>query len=92
MSYKTFNDIEFIFDKDGQTSIMMFENNWGVSVTKTFACSLGAEQGLYDFVTLDLNSNVVYNTPLKGPIGFLTEDEVTELMIEVQNFIKKDKI
>lgn len=92
MSYKTFKDIEFTYDRDGQYSMLMFENRWGVSVTRTFACSLGAEQGLYELVTLDLNTNVVYNTPLKGPIGFLTEDEVTELMIEVQNLPKKDVI
>ena len=92
MSYKTFKDIEFTSDRDGQYSMLMFENEWGVSVTRSFAMSLGAEQGLYELVTLDENRNVVYNTPVKGPIGFLTEEEVTELMKEIQDFPKKQII
>lgn len=86
MTYKTFDDIEFHYHRDGQHSIIKFDNNYGASVVRSFASSLGAEQGLYEIVVLDEKMNVTYETPIcNRAIGFLTEEEVTEIMIEIQN-------
>jgi len=86
MTYKTFNDIEFHYHHDGQHSIIRFENNYLVSVVRAFASSLGAEQSLYEISILNDKMTFDFDNPFcKKPIGFLTEEEVTEIMIEVQN-------
>lgn len=86
MIYKTFNDIEFHYHHDGQHSIIRFENNYLVSVVRAFPSSLGSEQGLYELSILNDNMTFDFDNPIsKKPIGFLTEEEVTEIMIEIQN-------
>ena len=86
MTYKTFNDIEFHYQDVGQHSIIRFENNYLVSVVRAFPSSLGAEQGLYELSILNDNMTFDFDNPIcKKPIGFLTEEEVTEIMIEIQN-------
>ncbi len=90
MSYKTFKDIEFHYHHDGQHSVMSFDNRYGVSVSRDNASSLGGEMGLYQLVVIDERLNVIFDMPIcKAPIGFLTEDEVTEIMIEIQNLPTK---
>lgn len=90
MTYKTFDDIEFHYNHDGQHSIIKFDNDYYVSVVRSFATSLGAEQGLYEIVILDEKYAVDFDNPIcKKSIGFLTEEEVTEIMIEIQNLPNK---
>ena len=92
MTYKTFNDIEFHYHHDGQHSIIRFENNYLVSVVRAFASSLGAEQGLYELSILNDDMTLDFDNPIsKKPIGFLTEEEVTEIMIEIQNLPTPDR-
>jgi len=86
MIYKTFNDIEFHYHHNGQHSIIRFENNYLVSVVRAFQSSIGAEQGLYELSILNDDMTFDFDNPIsKKPIGFLTEEEVTEIMIEIQN-------
>lgn len=93
MTYKTFNDIEFHYHHDGQHSIMKFDNDYYASVVRAFPSSLGSEQGLYEITVLDSKYTPDFNNPIcKRPIGFLTEEEVTEIMIEIQNLPKKQLI
>ena len=91
MTYKTFDDIEFHYHHDGQHSIIKFDNNYRASISKSFASSLGAEQGLYEIVILDERLAVDFDNPIcKKSIGYLTEEEVTEIMIEIQNLPNKE--
>ncbi len=91
MKYKTFEDIEFHYHHDGQHSVITFDNGYGVTVSKDNASSLGGEMGLYQLITINKKLDAIFNTPIcKGPIGFLTEEEITEIMIEVQNLPEKD--
>lgn len=93
MTYKTFNDIEFHYHHDGQHSIMKFDNDYYASVVRAFPSSLGSEQGLYEITVLDSKYAPDFNNPIcKRPVGFLTEEEVTEIMIEIQNLPKKQLI
>ena len=70
----------------GVTSGMHFSNGWGVSVVKT-AYSYGGELGLYELAVF-LDNQIHYdNDVAKGDVvGYLTEYQVTELMIQVQDF------
>ena len=86
---KTFKDLEFEMMTDpfmsGKRCRIMFENNWGASVVShTF--SYGGKQGLYELAVLDSNGELHYgNDVAQGDVrGYLTEEEVTDLLIEIQ--------
>ena len=66
---------------------MEFDNGYGVSVVRT-PYSYGGDKGLYEMAVLDKTGRVTYDTPITNDVlGYLTEDEVTEYMIEVQKLI-----
>ena len=85
---KTFKDLEFELMSDpylvGKKSRIYFDNGYGASVVShTF--SYGGKNGLYELaVTKD--GDLDYNNPVSGGDvrGYLTEEEVSELLIEIQ--------
>ena len=87
---KTFKDLEFEAINDapfmvGKKARMHFDNGYGVSVVShTF--SYGGKNGLYELAVLDSDGNLTYSTEVTSDVlGHLTEENVTEHMIEVQN-------
>lgn len=88
---KTIKDIEFeIISNDfmkGKTGRIHFENGWGASVV-SHTYSYGGPAGLYELAVLDSNNELHYDNPVaQGDVrGHLTEEEVTNLLIEIQNF------
>lgn len=85
---KTFNDLEFkptesIFH-NGITSRIHFENGYGASVVK-HDFSYGGKEGLYELAVL-FDNEIHYDNPIAtGDVrGYLTEEEVSELLIEIQ--------
>lgn len=87
---KTFTDLVFRTHPNqfgGVQSVMEFDNGYGVSVVRT-PYSYGGDKGLYEMAVLDKTGNITYDTPITNDVlGYLTEDEVTEYMIEVQKLI-----
>ena len=86
---KTFKDLEF--EKhglgEGIQSKLSFDNGYGVSVVRT-SWSYGGKDGLYELAVLDENGYLTYNTSVTNDvIGYLTEDEVSDVMEQVQNLI-----
>jgi hypothetical protein len=85
---KTFNDLKF---KDhsmgGVYSTMMFDNGYGVSVVKT-PHSYGGSRGMYELAVLGPDGDLTYDTPVTNDVlGYLSENEVTNAMIEVQKIL-----
>ena len=87
---KTFKDLEFEMINDtpfmvGKKARMQFDNGYGVSVVShTF--SYGGKDGLYELAVLDSDGELTYPTEVTSDVlGYLTEENVTEHMIEVQN-------
>ena len=87
---KTFKDLEFEMINDapfmvGKKARMQFDNGYGVSVVShTF--SYGGKDGLYELAVLDSDGNLTYSTEVTSDVlGYLTEENVTEYMIQVQN-------
>jgi len=85
---KGFGDL--VFSDSGNFGIRAtyeFDNNYGVSVIKS-AGSYGGSQGLWEVAVLYAN-DITYNTPITDDvIGFLSEEEVTEIMHKVQALIE----
>jgi hypothetical protein len=86
---KKFEDLKFkkIEGNPFQTGVksrMMFENGFGVSVV-SHTYSYGGKDGLFEVAVLDEDGDLTYNTPVTNDVvGYLTPDEVTEIMEEVQ--------
>ena len=85
---KTFKDLEFEELKNeimsGKRCRIHFENGWGASVVShTF--SYGGREGLYELAVL-FEDELHYDNPVAhGDVrGHLTEEEVSELLIEIQ--------
>lgn len=86
---KTFKDLEFDIMSDeymsGKKSRIYFDNGYGASVVShTF--SYGGKSGLYELAVLDSDGEIHYDNPVAGGDvkGYLTEEEVTELLIQIQ--------
>ena len=87
---KTFKDLQFETINDapfmvGKKARMHFDNGYGVSVVShTF--SYGGKDGLYELAVLDSDGDLTYSTEVTSDVlGYLTEENVTEHMIQVQN-------
>lgn len=86
---KKFEDLEFELINDapfmvGKKSRMHFDNGYGVSVV-SHSYSYGGRDGLYEVAVLDSNDELTYDTPVTNDvIGYLTEEEVSRVMKEVQ--------
>ena len=87
---KTFQDLEFIKINDapfmvGKKSRMHFDNGFGVSVV-SHSYSYGGRDGLYEVAVLDSDDNLTYETSVTNDVmGYLTEEDVTDVMKQVQN-------
>jgi len=86
---KTFQDLEFEQINDapfmvGKRSRIHFDNGFGVSVV-SHSHSYGGRNGLYEVAVLDSDGNLTYETPVtNNVIGYLTEEDVTNVMKQVQ--------
>ena len=86
---KTFQNLEFVEINDspfmvGKKSRMHFDNGYGVSVV-SHSYSYGGRDGLYEVAVLDSEDNLTYDTPVtNNVIGYLTEEDVTDVMKQVQ--------
>ena len=86
---KKFQDLPFFPINDapfmvGKKARMHFENGYGVSVV-SHSYSYGGRDGLYEVAVLDSDDNLTYDTPVTNDvIGYLTEEDVTDVMKQVQ--------
>lgn len=95
---KKFNDLVFNSHPAGfgKQALIFFDNGFGVSVVK-HPFSLGKKQGLYELavITGDKdNISLNFSTPITdGLLGYLSENDVTEIMEKVQRLtpFKKEK-
>jgi hypothetical protein len=63
---------------------MTFENGYGVSVV-SHTYSYGGKDGLFEIAVLDKDGNLTYDTPVTNDvIGYLTEEDVTDVLKQVQ--------
>lgn len=84
---KTFKDLEFVYciwNPDATMSTMDFENGYGVRVV------LGSDFYSNGVDTYELavtkEGHLCYDTPITDDVlGYLTEEEVTKIMEQVQN-------
>lgn len=82
---KNFNDLNFQpHHVNGISSRIQFENGYGASVVKT-EWSYGGKDGLYELAVL-YDNEIHYDNPVANGdvIGYLTEEEVTKLLEEIQ--------
>jgi hypothetical protein len=93
---KQFNDLEFIphpmaVGLVGVISRIMFENGFGASVVK-HQYSYGGDRGLYEVGVLDSNGELHYDNPVANGdvIGYLRPEDVTDVMVKIQQLPKKD--
>lgn len=91
---KTFKDLKFKETDpllNGVVSRIYFDNGYGASVVK-HKFSYGGESGLYELAVLLDNELHYANSVAQGDVrGHLTEEEVSELLVEIQNFKKEEK-
>jgi hypothetical protein len=86
---KKFQDLPFFPINDapfmvGKKARMHFDNGYGVSVV-SHSYSYGGRDGLYEVAVLDSNDELTYDTPVTNDvIGYLTEEDVTDVMKQVQ--------
>ena len=91
-----FEDLEFeADDMNGIYAFMLFDNNYGVSVTRN-SYSYGGRDGLYELAVVHMSpgmseSELDYDNPVaNGDVrGYLTPEDVTQLMEEVVLFPAK---
>ena len=87
---KKFEDLEFDQLNDapymvGKKARMHFDNGYGVSVV-SHSYSYGGRDGLFEIAVLDKDGELTYDTPVTNDvIGYLTEEEVSGVMKEVQS-------
>lgn len=86
---KTFSDLKFESMSDyhlnGIKSRIYFDNGYGASVVK-HENSYGGKEGLYELAVL-YDNDIHYDNPVaNGDVrGYLTEEEVSELLKQIQN-------
>ncbi len=85
---KTFKDLDFeTFDNPIMSGVkcrINFDNGFGASVV-SHTHSYGGKEGLYELAVLFENELHYDNTIANGDvIGYLKEDDVTELLIQIQ--------
>lgn len=87
LKFKTFNDIDFVSYEhiDGVGGRIVFDNGYGASVV-CHNYSYGGKKGLYELAVLDKDGNLTYDTPVSDSvIGNLTPEEVTDILIQIQD-------
>jgi len=89
---KTFNDLDFKSMEMGIGFIarINFDNGYGASVVKSMF-SYGGNQGLYELAVIKDN-DICYDTTITDDVlGYLTEDDVTKYLGQIQE-LKNAKI
>lgn len=92
---KTFSDLEFKphpnsaplhqYGDLGIQSRIFFDNGFGASVVKG-PHTYGGKDGLYELAVLDEDGHLCYTTQITNDVeGYLTEEDVTKLLIQIQN-------
>ena len=90
LDYKTFDDIEFKPHPlgNGIQGVITFDNDYGASVVQT-ETSYGGKSGLYEMAILDKMGHLMYTTQITDDvIGYLTPEQVTEKLIQIQDLKK----
>ena len=98
--YKTFWDLKFIvreginipnvsYRSDTIHARLMFDNRYGISVVRGGVLTIGGAKvgsnDVYEIAVLDEDKELTYTTPItEDVITNLTQDEVTEYMIKIQ--------
>ncbi len=84
---KTFKDLEFKPHPNhmgGVQAIAEFDNGFGASIVQT-PYTYGGKDGLYELAVLNTDGHLTYDTPITNDVlGYLTEQDVTEVLIKVQ--------
>ena len=86
---KTFKDLVFEpLDSEflvGKACRIHFDNGFGASVV-SHTYSYGGKQGLYELAVLDSTGELHYDNPVAdGDVkGYLSEEEVSDLLIQIQ--------
>lgn len=76
----------------GYHKIYRFGNNYGASVICN-DMSYGGRDGLFEVAVLDMQGDIVYNTPVTNDVvGFLDFDGVAGILLQIQNLPKKTDI
>ena len=86
---KTFSDLEFKTHPSGEgvQSLIYFDNGYGASVIRT-PFSYGGDRGKYELAIYQEGS-ICYDTHITNDvIGYLTEDEVTDFLRQIQELEK----
>jgi hypothetical protein len=90
----TFNDLIFeTYDggasiRKGKCARIHFDNGYGASVV-SHSFSYGGALGLYEIAVLR-GDDLVYDTPITSDVvGFLSEDDVTEVLKQIQQLPSK---
>lgn len=86
---KTFKDLQFNEHPNGMGGVqsrMDFDNGFGVSVVMT-PYTYGNDVGLYELAVFK-DGEIHYDNPVaEGDVrGYLTEEDITNLMFQIQNF------
>ena len=83
---KTFDDLKFTKHPIGVgvQARIQFDNGYGASVVQGYYIN-GGDKGLYELAVLDNEGHVTYDTPIANDvIGYLTEEEVTNVLKQIQ--------
>lgn len=89
--YKQFQDLQFKEHSysSGIIAREVFDNGYGVSVIRTES-SYGGSEGLFEVAVVNASGGINYTTPITDDvIGYLTEEEVSDIMRKVQELPTK---
>lgn len=60
------------------------KNGYGASIVR-HSFSYGSKQGLWEVAILDKDGSITYDTPITDNVlGYLTEEEVNEILLAVE--------
>jgi hypothetical protein len=84
---KTFKDLVFKEHPNhlgGVQATIYFDNGYGASIVST-PYTYGGKEGLYELAVFGKNGHITYDTPVTNDVeGYLSEDDVTNLLEKIQ--------
>jgi len=92
---KEFKDLEFIEKPEiGINAKMFFDNGYGISVIRNIISYTSKDKLDYEIAVLKGNEkdwDICYDTPITSNVlGYLSPEEVTEIMIQIQKYGNKN--